>query len=196
MTDHGLRLSVWEWGDEAAPPLLLAHGGFDFAGTYDGFAPLLADGGWRVVCWDQRGHGDSDHSVLYSWDADVRDALAVLDSITRRPIPFVGHSKGAGVVMQLADALRVVVSQRLIPRAGGEGRVAALEVLRGSYAVAAAIREGKTSTLQSAMQAGKKEGMIALERCLADLVQKRQITQEAARAVANDPATLTQYLAG
>jgi twitching motility protein PilT len=97
---------------------------------------------------------------------------------------------------QLADALRVVVSQRLIPRATGEGRVVALEVLRASYAVASAIRDARTSNLQSAMQSGKKEGMIVLERCLADLVQKRQITIEAARAVANDPAALTQYLAG
>ena len=105
VTDHGLRLSVWEWGDADAPPLLLAHGGFDFAGTYDVFAPMLADAGWRVVSWDQRGHGDSDHAVLYSWDGDVRDALTVLDSTTRQPIPFVGHSKGGSVVMQLAEAL-------------------------------------------------------------------------------------------
>ena len=105
VTDHGLRLAVWEWGDADAPPLLLAHGGFDFAGTYDVFAPMLAEAGWRVVSWDQRGHGDSDHAVLYSWDGDVRDALAVLDSITRQPIPFVGHSKGGSVVMQLAEAL-------------------------------------------------------------------------------------------
>src|SRR5436309_9786561 len=66
VSDHGLRLAVWEWGDAGAPPLLLAHGGFDFAGTYDVFAPLLADAGWRVVSWDARGHGDSDHAVLYS----------------------------------------------------------------------------------------------------------------------------------
>ena len=105
MTNHGLRLAVWEWGDESAPPILLAHGGFDFAGTFDGFAPLLADAGWRVVSWDQRGHGDSEHAVLYSWEADVRDALAVLDSTTRGPAVFVGHSKGGSVVMQLADAL-------------------------------------------------------------------------------------------
>src|SRR5581483_7811035 len=78
VTNHGLRLAVWEWGDESAPPILLAHGGFDFAGTFDGFAPLLAD---------------------------VRDALAVLDSTTRGPAVFVGHSKGGSVVMQLADAL-------------------------------------------------------------------------------------------
>ena len=104
VTDRGLRLAVCEWGDADGPPLLLAHGGFDFAGTFDVFASLLADAGWRVVCWDQRGHGDSEHSVLYSWDADVRDALAVLDATTRRPVPFVGHSKGGSLMMQLADA--------------------------------------------------------------------------------------------
>ncbi len=93
-----------EWGDADAPPLLLAHGGFDFAGTFDVFAPMLADRGWRVVCWDQRGHGDSDRAVLYSWEADVRDALTVLDATTRGAVPFVGHSKGAGVIMQLADS--------------------------------------------------------------------------------------------
>lgn len=101
---HGLRLAVYEWGDAKAPPLLLAHGGFDFARTCDVFAPLLAAGGWRVVSWDQRGHGDSEHAALYNWDADVRDALAVLDSTTRGAVPFVGHSKGGSVLTQLADA--------------------------------------------------------------------------------------------
>src|SRR5262245_57283789 len=101
----GVRLAVWEWGEPDAPPLLLAHGGFDFAGTMDGFAPRLAEAGWRVVSWDQRGHGDSDHTILYNWEADVRDALAVLDSTTRRPIPFVGHSKGGSVLVQLADGM-------------------------------------------------------------------------------------------
>ena len=99
-----LRLAVYEWGDPEAPPLLLAHGGFDFAGTFDVFAPLLAEGGWRVVSWDQRGHGDSDPAALYSWDADVRDAAAVLDSVTHERVPFIGHSKGAGLLTQLAEA--------------------------------------------------------------------------------------------
>lgn len=101
----GLRIAVYEWGDKDAPPLLLAHGGFDFAGTFDVFAPLLAAGGWRVVSWDQRGHGDSEHAALYSWDADVRDAIAVLDSVAAGPVPLVGHSKGGGLMMQLADTL-------------------------------------------------------------------------------------------
>lgn len=101
----GVRLHVCEWGEQGAPPVFLVHGGSDFAGTFDVFAPLLADAGWRVVSWDHRGHGDSDHAALYGWDADVRDALAVLDSTTPDPVPIVAHSKGGGMMLQLADAL-------------------------------------------------------------------------------------------
>lgn len=102
---YGVGLAIHEWGEADAPPLLLAHGGFDFARTYDGFAPRLAACGWRVVGWDQRGHGDSDHAHLYSWDADVRDSMAVFEHVAPgRPIPVVAHSKGAALMTQLADA--------------------------------------------------------------------------------------------
>jgi pimeloyl-ACP methyl ester carboxylesterase len=100
----GRAIALHEWGDGTAPPLFLVHGGFDFARTYDVFAPLLAAAGWRVVAWDQRGHGDSDHAELYSWDADLRDAMLVMDSITSDPAPVVGHSKGGALMIQLADA--------------------------------------------------------------------------------------------
>lgn len=100
---HGLAIAAYQWGSDADPPLLVAHGGFDFAGTLDGLAARLADAGWRVVSWDQRGHGDSDHAALYNWDADLRDAVAVLDSVTDQPVPVVGHSKGGGLMMALAD---------------------------------------------------------------------------------------------
>src|SRR5690242_12101473 len=78
---NGVSIAVHEWGDAAAPPLLLAHGGMDFARTMDVFAPLLAADGWRVVSWDHRGHGDSEHAALYSWDSDLRDAVHVFDSV-------------------------------------------------------------------------------------------------------------------
>ena len=100
----GLGLAVHEWGEEAAQPLFLVHGGFDFSRTYEVFAPKLAAAGWRVVAWDQRGHGDSDHAPLYGWDADIRDAMAVMDSITQDPAPVIGHSKGGSLMIQLADA--------------------------------------------------------------------------------------------
>jgi pimeloyl-ACP methyl ester carboxylesterase len=99
----GVGIRVNEWGDERDPPLLLAHGGFDFSRTFDVFAPLLADGGWRVVSWDHRGHGDSEHTALYSWDSDVRDAMAVLDATTYEPVPVVAHSKGGNMLLQLTE---------------------------------------------------------------------------------------------
>lgn len=101
----GVGIAVHEWGDERDPVLIVVHGGFDFARTYDVFAPKLADLGWRVVGWDHRGHGDSDHAALYSWDADLRDAAHVFDHVSPgRPVPVIGHSKGGALSIQLAEA--------------------------------------------------------------------------------------------
>lgn len=107
----GVGIAVYEWGDESNPPLFLVHGGSDFAGTYDVFAPLLSGAGYRVVSWDHRGHGDSDHTALYGWDADIRDALAVMSSVTDQPSPVVAHSKGGALMIQLADASPYRVSR-------------------------------------------------------------------------------------
>jgi pimeloyl-ACP methyl ester carboxylesterase len=100
----GIRIAVHEWGSEDGPPLFLVHGGFDFARTFDVFAPKLAAAGWRVIAWDQRGHGDSAHAELYSWDGDLRDAMAVMDATTQEPAAVVGHSKGGSMMIHLADA--------------------------------------------------------------------------------------------
>jgi len=69
---NGVGIAVHEWGDEDAPPLLLVHGGMDFARTYDVFAPKLAAAGWRVirVTWHQL---QQDASPLA---ADLRAILA------------------------------------------------------------------------------------------------------------------------
>ena len=99
----GVDISVVEWGDPAAPPVLLAHGGFDFAETMNVFAPMLVAGGWRVVSWDHRGHGDSEWAALYSWEADIRDASFVLGSIDAPRVPIIGHSKGGVMLLHLAE---------------------------------------------------------------------------------------------
>jgi pimeloyl-ACP methyl ester carboxylesterase len=101
----GVQLQGYEWGDPGAPPLLMAHGGFDFARTLDVFAPIIADAGWRVVSWDHRGHGDSQHTALYSFDADERDLLAVADACIPEPCPVVGHSKGGALFTHVILAM-------------------------------------------------------------------------------------------
>ena len=100
----GVQIAVHEWGDVGAPPLLAIHGGFDFARTFDFFAPLLADAGWRVVAWDHRNHGDSEQAALHSFPADSRDAAWVLDNVSDRPIPMLGHSKGGAMSLRMAEA--------------------------------------------------------------------------------------------
>jgi twitching motility protein PilT len=95
---------------------------------------------------------------------------------------------------QLADALRVVVAQRLVPRARGGGRLPAIEVLRVNHAAGAMIREGKTAQITSVLQSGRRDGMIPLERSLADRVNAGEISLEHARAAANDVQALASYL--
>jgi twitching motility protein PilT len=95
--------------------------------------------------------------------------------------------------VQLADALRAIVVQRLIARQRGSGRVVALEVLRVNRAVSNVIREGKTAQIGTQLQAGMREGMMSLERCLADYVQSGVISLAQARAATNDPDSLAMY---
>jgi twitching motility protein PilT len=66
---------------------------------------------------------------------------------------------------QLADALRAIIVQRLLPRAHGFGRIPAVEVLRVTRAVASLIRDGKTEQLPTVLQSSKRDGMLALDRC-------------------------------
>jgi twitching motility protein PilT len=70
----------------------------------------------------------------------------------------------------------------------------AVEVFRGTHAAASLIREGKSAQIPTLIQSGKKEGMVSLERCLADRVQAGEIKVEDARAAANDPGSLAMYL--
>jgi twitching motility protein PilT len=96
--------------------------------------------------------------------------------------------------VQLADSLRAIIVQRLIPKARGGGRILALEILRGTHAVGSLIREGKTAQIATLIQSGRKEGMLSLERCLADRAIAGEIRAEDARAAANDPGSLAMYL--
>ncbi|MCG8458419.1 MAG: type IV pilus twitching motility protein PilT [Holophagales bacterium] len=87
----------------------------------------------------------------------------------------------------VSESLRAVVSQRLIPRADGQGRIAALEVLMSSRAIGNLIRENKTFQIPSQMQTGAAQGMKILDNSLTELVQQGLITQEEARRNAEDP---------
>ena len=80
--------------------------------------------------------------------------------------------------MMLAEGLRGIISQLLVPRCDREGRVATLEILIKNPAISSLIRSKKTFQIVSAMQTGKGEGMVTFEQYFSDLVEKKIITQE------------------
>jgi twitching motility protein PilT len=96
--------------------------------------------------------------------------------------------------VQLADSLRAVISQRLIPNREGSGRLPAVELLRVTYGVGNLIREGRTAQIVNALQGGGGDGMLVLERHLAELVRANRIRRETAQAAANDSGALNDYL--
>lgn len=91
---------------------------------------------------------------------------------------------------QLASVLEGVVTQILLPRADGPGRVAAAEVLVATAAVRAVIRDEKVHQIGSLMQAGRKHGMRTLNDSLARLYLKGDIALEAALSRSADPREL------
>lgn len=102
--------------------------------------------------------------------------------------------------MQLSSSLVAVFSQtlckRLDPAPGQFGRVMAQEIMINNPAIANLIREGKTAQLYSQIQTGGQMGMQTLEKALADLVFKGEISSKEAMAKASKPEELGRLLQG
>ncbi len=88
----------------------------------------------------------------------------------------------------VSESLRAVVSQRLVTRADGNGRLPALEILVVNKAVGNLIRENKTFQIKSVLQTGGAQGMCMLDASLTDLLKKGIITREEALKHTDDPA--------
>jgi pimeloyl-ACP methyl ester carboxylesterase len=98
---RGMRFHFTEWGDPAAPPVLLLHRGNQSCHSWDLVSLHLSDR-YHVYALDQRGHGDTEWSreLDYSIEAMAADALAfIADQGLGRPIVF-GHSMGGRVTLQ------------------------------------------------------------------------------------------------
>lgn len=95
--------------------------------------------------------------------------------------------------IQLSGSLAGIFSQRLVPRVSG-GLVPAYELLLNTSAVQNLIREKRTHEIQTVIETGAEQGMIDMNRCLADLVRSGQITVESAYSRSWNPKTLERLL--
>jgi twitching motility protein PilT len=93
----------------------------------------------------------------------------------------------------LAECLTAIVAQQLLKTADGAGRIAVQEVLVGTKAVSASIRENKISMLTSLIQSGRGEGMQSMDDTLYRLVQDKKITAADALAKAVDKENFLRY---
>ena len=90
--------------------------------------------------------------------------------------------------MMLSESLIAVVSQRLLGRVDGQGRVPAVEILINTAAIGHLIRDEKTFQIPSIMQTATTQGMALLDTALADLVAAGVVSKEEARGHAEDPS--------
>ena len=124
-------------------------------------------------------------ATLHTSDA-VQTANRIIDV-------FPAHQQNQ-VRVQLSMELLGVLSQQLIPKASGRGRVLGSEVLIANHAVRSLIREQKVHQLYSVIQTGQKEGMRTMNQSLYDLYVNRVITLEEALARSSDPDDLLRLV--
>ncbi|MGZ3422940.1 MAG: PilT/PilU family type 4a pilus ATPase [Polyangiales bacterium] len=130
---------------------------------------------------------ETGHLVLATLHGN--DATAAIDRI----VDLYPGNQQAQVRAQLADALLLVFSQRLIKRAKGDGRVVAWERMSSSIRVRNAIREGRAHSLRALMQSNMEE-LASIDQSLATLVVSGSITREEARKWADSPSYLDDIL--
>ncbi|MEO0795824.1 MAG: PilT/PilU family type 4a pilus ATPase [Verrucomicrobiota bacterium] len=111
----------------------------------------------------------------------TRDALGTVT----RLIDMFPPERERELTTQLSLNLKTVISQKLAPMAGGQGRVIAMEVLRNVTGVGNLIRSGKVHQLYSTMETKGSEGMLTMEQALLELYEEGKITKETALSYAN-----------
>ncbi|MBS1721314.1 MAG: type IV pilus twitching motility protein PilT [Armatimonadetes bacterium] len=97
--------------------------------------------------------------------------------------------------VQLSNNIQAIISQQLLPKASGKGRVPANEIMIASPAIRNLIREGKTHQIMSMIQTSGGMGMITMDQCLRDLFLKGQVTQEEIFIRCQNPDELKKMLA-
>ena len=95
---------------------------------------------------------------------------------------------------QLANVIKGVVSQNLVPTADGEGRVVATEIMICNSAISNLIRENKAVQIPSVLQSSKREGMHTLNDDLIRLIHSDIITRAEALKFSNDPSALSNVM--
>lgn len=118
---------------------------------------------------------------------------SAVDSVDRMVGVF-PEERQPQIRMELSTSIKAVLSQQLLLRAGGKGRILACEVMIATPSIRNLIREGKTPQMQSAMLTAAAEGSITMDNFLLNLVTAGKVTPQTAYEACNDRSYfLKQY---
>ncbi|ODS33264.1 MAG: twiching motility protein PilT [Candidatus Scalindua rubra] len=92
-----------------------------------------------------------------------------------------------------SESIIAVITQNLLKKKDGKGRVAALEIMIGTPAVRNLIREGKIAQIPGIMQTGKQFGMQTMDATLVDMFKKGIVSKEAVTPYLTNPSVLSSY---
>jgi len=118
------------------------------------------------------------------------DAVQTID----RMIDVFPPSQQSQIRLQLSQEILAILSQTLLPRASGKGRIAALEIVLSNPSIRTLIREGRTYEIPTYMRIHPEAGVQSLDDALAHMVQARKVTREAAMKKTSDPKRLAKSL--
>lgn len=111
-----------------------------------------------------------------------------------RIIEVFPSSEQAQIRSTLADGIRAIIAQVLFKRIDVKGRCAAQEILIATPAVRNLVRENKTYQINSAIQTGKKYGMVLLDDAIMELLEKRRISADEAYMKSNEKSRFRPFL--
>jgi twitching motility protein PilT len=131
---------------------------------------------------------ETGHLVLAT--LHTTDASQTIDRI----IDVFPSNQQGQIRTQLSQVLEAIITQCLLPRIEGQGRVAAFEILVATPAVRNLIRQGKSHELPNVMHLSSKDGMQTLDQSLAKLVKNQQVSSEVAMLKSSNPAQLMKLI--
>ena len=142
----------------------------------------------KCATWKPSPEAETGHLVLGT--LHTRSAARTVD----RVLDVFPVEQRDQIRIMVSESLRGIISQQLVPRADGNGRALAIEMLVNTPAIANCIREGKTFMIPGCIQTGKAQGMILMDDSLRALHQAGLITTEDCIFRAEDKTIMESFL--
>lgn len=173
LCDDGIRLRAHAYGNPDNPPVVLSHGGGQTRHSWGGTAQTLAELGWYAICYDHRGHGESDwcSSGVYPTDRFAQDQINIADALNQAPV-LIGASLG-GIAAMIAQGshpkrqvFAAIVLVDITPNMSRDGAMEVLDFMRRDMEEGFASLEAAADAIASYTGRARRKDLSGLRKNL------------------------------